>query len=328
MLPIALGTDGGGSIRIPSSFCGVYGLKPSHSRIGDVPSTVTVIGPLAASISDLEVAYRVMALPNPTHPISSLFKEPGFQEEYHKSKRPKIIGIFKPWFERAEPEVKKVCYEVIQYLRENLGYQEVPIEIPYMSEGQTAHAITITSEMATRAKTIFPPSQPWLSDMTAPNKVLMPVATQTSATDYILAAQLRHMLMGHLAFLFQKYPGLVIVTPTSTIAGWPIDREGDLKYGVSDVNISLRNMEYVWLANFTGCPAISCPVGYVAPKKGMGDIPIGFMGMGEWGSEDALIELGRDAERWLNEKYPGGRRYPAIWEDLFKRAEGAKKAPE
>jgi Asp-tRNA(Asn)/Glu-tRNA(Gln) amidotransferase A subunit family amidase len=100
------------------------------------------------------------------------------------------------------------------------------------------------------------------------------------------------------------------------MAGWPIAHEGDLKYGITDGNTSIRNMEYVWLANFAGCPAISCPIGYVDPVKGKGKVPVGLMAMGEWGSEDALIEWGRDAEKWLIEEYQGGRSRPSNWEDV------------
>lgn len=264
-----------------------------------------------------------MALPNPTNPVSPLFKQPAPLE----GNRPKIMGIFEPWFERADPEVKSRCHQVVQYFRESLGYDVVKIEIPYLSEGQSAHALTILAEMATTAKGLFDPSRPWLTDLTAANKVLLAVGSQTAIQDYILAARLRHLLMSHLAFLFQKHPGLVIVTPTTPIAGWPIEREGDLKYGISDGNLSIRNMEYIWLANFTGCPAISCPVGYISPARGSGDIPVGFHAMGEWGSEDALIEWGRDAEKWLNEMYAGGRKHPAVWEDVLENAKSAMTAP-
>ena len=60
-------------------------------------------------------------------------------------------------------------------------------------------------------------------------------------------------------------------------------------------------------------------MGYVDPAKGKGKIPIGLMAMGEWGSEDGLLAWGRDAERWLNEKYPGGRQRPANWVDVVEQ---------
>lgn len=217
--------------------------------------------------------------------------------------------------------MRNICHQAVQYLRESLDYEVVVIELPYLPEGQLAHAFTILSEMTTDAKRLaFSQSRHWLTDLEPNNKILMSVGAQTPAADYLLAAQLRHLLMAHLAFLFQKYPGLVIVTPTTPIPGWEIDAESDLVVGKSDANKSLRNMEYAWLANFTGIPAISCPVGYVAPVRGVGDVPIGLMGMGEWGSEDALIEWGRDVERYLHEEYRGGRRSPAGWEDVLGNA--------
>jgi len=100
------------------------------------------------------------------------------------------------------------------------------------------------------------------------------------------------------------------------MAGWPIANLGDLKHGFTDGNTSIRNMEYVWMANFCGNPAISAPVGYLEPAKGTGRVPVGLMAMGEWGSEDGLISWGKDAERYLNEVYEGGRQRAANWEDV------------
>jgi hypothetical protein len=59
----------------------------------------------------------------------------------------------------------------------------------------------------------------------------------------------------------------------------------------------------------------------VDPAKGKGTakVPIGLMAMGEWGSEDGLLCWGRDAERWLNEGYPGGRQRPSNWLDVVEQ---------
>jgi len=171
-----------------------------------------------------------------------------------------------------------------------------------------------------RARAVSPTN--WLQDLNPANKILLSVADTTPASDYLLAQQMRNLLMQHLAYLYKKYPGLIIVHPTTPMAGWPIaNYPGDLSYGISDANRSLRNMEYVWLANFTGCPAINCPAGYVDPTKGKGRIPVGITGMGEWGSEDVLIEWGREAETYLNkEAQGGGRERPGDWEDVVNLA--------
>jgi Asp-tRNA(Asn)/Glu-tRNA(Gln) amidotransferase A subunit family amidase len=132
LIPVALGTDGGGSIRIPASFCGIYGLKPSHTRLEDTGSTVTVSGPLAANMSDLEAAYRVMATPSPSDPDCSLFAPPGTPANHSK-----ILGVYKDWFDRADPSVLSVCSQTVDYFRDMLGYTVVQIEMPYLPEGQS-----------------------------------------------------------------------------------------------------------------------------------------------------------------------------------------------
>lgn len=75
MVPLAVGTDGGGSIRIPSAFCGVYGLKPTFGLVPKMPGfrgwpTLSVDGPIAASVRDLALALAVMGGPSPADPLS------------------------------------------------------------------------------------------------------------------------------------------------------------------------------------------------------------------------------------------------------------------
>jgi Asp-tRNA(Asn)/Glu-tRNA(Gln) amidotransferase A subunit family amidase len=191
------------------------------------------------------------------------------------------------------------------------GYKQVSVDLPYLAEGQLAHAMTILSEMANRAQSDCTNPRDWFSGLNPANKVLLAVGDQTPASDYLLAQQLRNMLMQQLAFLYDKYPGLLIITPTTPMAGWPIKSEADLKHGFTDGNTSIRNMQFVWLANFCGNPAISCPIDYVDPKKGQGRIPVGLMAMAEWGAENSLLEWGKLMEKRLK------RERPSNWEDVI-----------
>lgn len=312
LVPFAIGSDGGGSIRIPSNYCGLFGLKPSHGRVSTAPmpdagKSVTVRGPLASSMCDLELSYRVLAQPDPSTYPSSQFKPP----REHTGPRNKVLGIYKPWFDRADPPVQEACQSALQYLKSELGYEIIDINIPLLKEGQLAHAMTILAEGASGHRTS-------IYDLTPPNRILMTVARQTPATDFLLAQRVRNILMEHLAHLFRKHPDLVIVTPTTPNAGWPID-PADLSHGATNANMQLRNMEYVWLANFTGVPCIQFPVGYVDGVKGTGKIPIGLSGQGEWGSEDALIAFGYDGEKWLHEGRVGGKICPGGHVDILKK---------
>ncbi|KAH8698841.1 putative N-acylethanolamine amidohydrolase [Talaromyces proteolyticus] len=315
LIPIALGADGGGSIRIPSSFCGVYGLKPTHGRVSAAPTpslapSVGVYGPMAASIDDLALAYRLMAAPPPASldALASGFPSP--LTTLFAPSAGKTIGIVRPWLDRAEPAVRAIFDKTLASLQSQ--YTTIDIDIPYLPEGQHAHALTILGELASGVH----PSD--VRKLLPHTKLLIAVSgNKSTTTDYIAAQRLRSLLMSHLAHLFTTYPDLVILTPTTPLPGWKIaGGEADLAYGVSDARTSTRNMEYVWLANFTGCPAISVPAGYVAETK----MPVGVMAMGEWGSEEMLLGFARAVEAGSVEV-----RAPLEeegWVDVIKEAEG------
>ena len=313
LFPVTLGADGGGSIRNPSAYCGLYGLKPSHNRVSGSPTTSLapscgVLGPMASNMADLEYAYRIMAIPNPSDSISSIFPLPVPKP----NKQGRVIGICKPWFDLADPPVLNACHAAISHF-ETSGYKVVDITIPYLSEGQLAQAITILSEISAGVADV--------SGLTSANKILISVGKHTPASDFLLAQKMRNLLMQHLAFLFEQHPGLLIVTPTTPNAGWHIaGGAADLKAGVSDANMSVRTMTYVWLANFSGCPAISIPVGRADAKEGKGKIPVGLMAMAEWGGEDSLIEWGRLGEQWAWEEGEERVGKPENWVDVMKLA--------
>jgi Asp-tRNA(Asn)/Glu-tRNA(Gln) amidotransferase A subunit family amidase len=266
---------------------------------------------MAADMASLEVAYRVMAIPDPLEPSSAMYPAP----RPSTNLQPKVLGVYKNWMDRADAPVKSLCEAAIAYYIK-LGYEVIDIHIPLIHDGQTAHALTILSE----AVNGFPDTS-FLSPAT---RILLEVGSKCPASDFLQAQRVRQLLMSHLASLFQQYPGLMILTPTTPTVGWPIKSPSDLKHGVTDGDMSIRSMEYVWLANFTGCPCLQIPVGYAKAAKGDGIVPIGMMAMGEWGSEDQLIEWGFEGEKYLNEVVEGGRPRSSAWFDVIGEAAKAK----
>ncbi|KAL8799287.1 MAG: hypothetical protein Q9200_007575, partial [Gallowayella weberi] len=231
LIPIALGADGGGSIRIPSAYCGLYGLKPSHGRISISPTTSLaascgVVGPMASNMDDLEFAYSILATPDPSNPVSSLFSSSTSIPRIERSR--KILGIYKPWLSHP------ACGAALDHYT-SLGYEVIPISLPYLHEAQLAHALTILTEISTGV-----PSSS-LASLTPSNKILLCVGAQTPATDFLLAQKMRNMLMQHLSWLWKEYPGMLIVSPTTPNEGWRVEK-GDLDKGVSDANMSVRSM--------------------------------------------------------------------------------------
>ncbi|KAL9625393.1 MAG: hypothetical protein Q9160_000456 [Pyrenula sp. 1 TL-2023] len=308
LCPLSLGADGGGSIRIPASFCGLYGLKTSHGRVSGAPTndicrTTGVYGPIASSIDDLAIAYRVMAQQDlNTH--SAKFPDPLTLDSARNQSlngHVKYLGVCEEWIARADPAVKSFFDKAIDFYIHKRGYKRVSIRIPFLPQLQKAHALTILSEIRSGLQ----PDQ--ISHLTHHNQLLMSVAgTHSTAQDLIAAQRLRSLLMSHLASLWDKYPEMLIVTPTTPLPGWRIN-DGDLARGLSDSDTSLKNMEYVFMANFSGNPAISVPMGYTEVdghgKEASGNsgsyIPAGLMAMGIWGSEEQLIEWAKEGEELL-----------------------------
>jgi len=324
MVPIALGADGGGSIRIPSSYCGVYGLKPSHNRISGTPTpslatSTGVLGPMAANMLDLELAYRIMAARDVTNPTQSLFPSPSpvahpTSTSTPASKQKPTLALCTPWLDRADPSVQNLFASTLHHLTTTLSYPTTNIELPHLFPGQLSHALTILAEIAN--------PNPALSSLTAPNKLLLATGSQTPAPVFLQAQKIRHALMQHLSALFAAHPeGLIILTPVTPNVGWPI-HPGEQAHGASNANMSVRAMEYVWLANFSGCPALTGPMGYAATKEDGGEregsVPVGVMAMGEWGSEEALLGFGFEMERFLGD----GRRRAEVGVDVLGRATG------
>ncbi|KAL9116083.1 MAG: hypothetical protein Q9227_000452 [Pyrenula ochraceoflavens] len=337
LCPFVVGVDGGGSIRIPASFCGLYGIKPTHGRISARPTpdmSVCVDGPLASNIDDLALVYRIMAQPDPHHRTSSRFPK-SFRTgpPQRPDSAPKYLGICPEWLARMDPSVRTLFDAAVHHFTTTLNYRRVEIKIPYLPQSQKAHAVTILSE----ARSFFNTLQPLaLTDLSPPCQLLLSVTgTHATAQTLLSAQKLRDLLMRHFAHLWQQYPGMLVLTPTTPLPGSRIDRPGDIavgKHGVSDGDRSLKSMEYAFMANFMGAPAISVPMGYVKGEKngkkgeegeGEADVPIGLMAMGRWGAEEDLLEFGRDSVRLLDGV--GGVRRPrreGAWVDVLGLAVG------
>ncbi|KAG8415649.1 hypothetical protein J3459_012107 [Metarhizium acridum] len=317
VVPFSVATDAGGSIRIPASFNGLYGLKTSHHRTGYMGSTMCITGPIAANVADLTIAYRLMSQPNPDDGTQGVFGRSTPPQPSAK----RVMGVYREWLNAADPEVIEHCNKALDYFAKERGYEIVDISLPHLADAQLAHGMICITEMAeaARRRTVNPAD--WLSLVGPVNRLLMTVGQQTPAADFLKFNTMRTILMRHFAFLFRKYPGLLIMSPTTPLNGWP-KHPGDEALGMNDANTTFRNMMYIFLANMTGTPSVSVPVGYAAPKQGEGKIPVGLMATGEWGSEEQLLAFAGEAEEYLHEVYEEGRRRPSTWLDVIALVEG------
>eukprot|EP00053_Salpingoeca_punica_P011646 m.103822 g.103822 ORF g.103822 m.103822 type:complete len:624 (+) comp15730_c0_seq5:38-1909(+) len=286
LFPITIGADGGGSIRNPSSLNGIFGLKASFARIPSRANqawSVTHVGPMSPNIKDVALAYAVMAGADHEEMRESTIQPPphvmGFSDM--ESLREIRIGVFKPYFEDASPEVVSACRSTLKKTFEGRGVQIVEIDIPMLNIISRAHGLTILSEMATFMERF---DRKYFSELGEETRVSLSLAASITARDYIAAQEIRSYAMSVLKDIFKKVD--VIVTPSTAITAPRIQDDALL---TGDVNTTVLSslMRYVFLGNFLGLPALSCPIG-----KDSNNLPIGFQVMGDHWSEHLLLRLG------------------------------------
>lgn len=312
IVPITVGNDSSGGVRIPASFCGVYGLKPTFQRISLRPESTCSTGVMAASVQDLRFAYRVMAQQDLDCPIRSHFgtSQPPI------SRTPRTLGFYRPWWDVADPRVVDLCHQTMDYLRANEGFKVVDIEIPYLTQARAAHAMVVAYEAVEATQRLLEDdSREWKKPLSKATSDHLAVQEKTKASEYLRATAVRSLLMRHMAYLFRKDLSMLIITPTSPLIGWPRSLTEN-NQALPLANATTDNTTFTFVANMTGLPAISVPIGYIEPERGTGPLPVGIMAMAAWGNEEALLAFAKHCEEMLY-KSPGGRTRPESWVDVL-----------
>jgi aspartyl-tRNA(Asn)/glutamyl-tRNA(Gln) amidotransferase subunit A len=148
----ALGSDTGGSIRIPASLCGIAGLKPTYGRVslkGVVPlaSSLDHIGPMARSARDCALVLQAIAGHDPKDPSSADASVERWSEALDGGIAGLRIGVPAQAFEDAEPEVAALVRDAIVAL-ERLGAQVRELDLPVLAEYWAAASIVLIGEAA------------------------------------------------------------------------------------------------------------------------------------------------------------------------------------
>lgn len=297
LVPVAIGADGGGSIRIPASFCGIVGLKCTFGRVSEFGAfpldwSVAHIGPLAATATDAALAYAIIAGPDPRDPVSLHQPLPTLQGWNNLNLNGLKLGIYRPWFEHADSEIVAACKEMLKQFEER-GAKVIEVEIPNLEANRVAHSVAILSEMAHAMNATY---KERCREHGLDVRINLALARQFSAMDYIHAQRVRTLMMNHFAAAFQLAD--VILTPSTGIVAPKIKR-GALPDGESDLSTTVEIMRFAAAANLTGLPAISFPVGYA-----QNGLPIGMQAMGKAWDETTLLRLALAAEQVVERKEP------------------------
>lgn len=299
LCPVAIGSDGGGSIRIPSAACGIVGVKASCGRVslkGEFPlaPSVTCSGPLCATVRDAALVYAYVAGKDEEDPKTLCQPDvtlEGFEDT--SSLDGITLGIDWNYFKDCDPDVHKECEKAVQFL-EDLGASLVSISIPELLETVIAHSVTILSEMASALDEEY---HKYHSEMNAETILNLGLGRALTSRDYVQAMKQKTRAMNFLKAIFEDgvdcilTPGLGIKVPKI-----PDDA---LENGEGDASKVYKIFRYSGFANFTGIPAMTLPVGYDD-----GGLPIGLQIMTSWWNEHLMLRVAHAAEGFVTKKRP------------------------
>lgn len=288
--PIAVGADGGGSIRIPSAMCGVYGLKPSFGRVprtGDAfAGGMNHVGPIAASVYDLAAFLDVVAGPDKADPASLHQPEkPSFVAAVQSSVRGVRVGIDEAEWRDAALPIQRACEEALKALEQS-GAVLVDVKIPLARHATALGALTIAAETyASQAASFARHRDTYGLDMQA----FMHIVAHLDLREYLRAQMLRARLRVEAQRAFAEVDVLAMPTTASTALSV---NEADDRTGRLDVEGIKAMTRYCFFGNLTGLPAGTVPVG-MDPEG----LPIGFQLVGDAWDEATVLAVMAELER-------------------------------
>jgi aspartyl-tRNA(Asn)/glutamyl-tRNA(Gln) amidotransferase subunit A len=281
----ALGTDTGGSVRIPASLCGVVGFKPTFGRVstrGVLPLSWNLdhVGVLAKTVEDVALVYQVIAGYDEQDP-NSVAGDVISLEIGQASIPPHRIAIaVGDYIEAADAEIVARIQEVARVF-EKLGAQINKIEIPRLRETAAANGTMVVADAAAFHRERLDAHPDWFgADVCA----RLEQGRAVTSTEYALARRVQSEMNRYFDLFFRDYDLLLLPT-TATVAA-PIE-------GLDSAAYAPRLTRFTAPFNLTGLPALSIPCGEVD------GLPFGAQLVAARWNESALLRAGQMLERAL-----------------------------
>jgi amidase len=305
LLPFAHGSDGGGSIRIPASVCGVVGLKPSRGRISNGPAGtdapgLAIQGPIARTVRDAAAMLDAMAGPMPGDPYWAPPLAPGETFLGHAG-RPAgrlRIGRYASTANGTAPDpVCVAAWEDVSGLIASLGHDVEEVDFPFPADiGRCFNTIWGVKSLD---HALSPEQEEQLRPVT---RAWREYGRGISATAYSAAVSAMQLAGRRAVVATARYDALL--TPTLGLPPQPAEYFSE----AGDVMANLRRQgsftPFTAMYNLTGQPAVSLPLHWTA-----GGVPIGVSLIGRPAGEGPLIALAAQLEA----ARPWAGRKPACW---------------
>ncbi|QDU46354.1 Glutamyl-tRNA(Gln) amidotransferase subunit A [Symmachiella dynata] len=298
-----LGSDTGGSIRMPAALCNLVGLKPTYGRVsraGVIPLSWSMdhIGPLARTAEETAVVLGAMAGADGLDESSSSSGVPDYSAELGQEIRGLKIGVPRNWFfDSLQPQVAQAVTTAIDRMTA-LGAKRVKATLPHLPEVLGAHRAIILSEAASAF-------EPYLrdrpEDFSVDIRTLLQGGQFIPAVDYLKAQRVRRIVRRDWAKEFARFDCLA--TPTSATVATSYG-QSKVKLPGGDTPLLNAYLDMTMPFNLSGQPALTVPCGFSDD-----DLPIGLQLVGAPFREAMLLRVAHQYQQetaWHHRQPPLG----------------------
>lgn len=297
MAYMAMGSDTGGSVRIPAAFCGTVGLKPTFGRVsryGVLPLDFSLdhMGPLTRTVRDAAVTLQAIAGYDPRDETSSRRVAGNYLPPDAPSLKGLRIGLPENFYnERVDPAAAEGL-RVMAQAAESLGAVIKSVRVPDIAALNAIGRVILLAEASAAMERFSGRREDFGVDV----RVLLDQGALLPATDYINAQRARRLMIGEFRELFGEIDCLF--TPTVPIAA-PRIGQASVRIGDVEEDARLAATRFVRGINVLGAPALSIPCAF--DSEGM---PLGLQIVGRWFEEETILRVGAAIESAVSLKSP------------------------
>ena len=298
---ITMGSDTGGSVRIPSALCGIVGLKPTYglvSRAGLTPLSWCLDhpGPMVRTVEDAALAMNVIAGYDPKDQATVTRELPDYTAALTGSVEGLRIGVVREYFEApVESRVEAAVRAALAQLAE-LGATITEVSFPMFADSQAISGTILMSEAAAYHRDLLASD----GDKLTPSvRLRLEAGLFVTAADYLKAQQGRARFNHEMSALFRNVD--LLAGPTEPITAPPL-LAGEVAIGDRTVGTTAALTQFTRPYNISGTPAISVPCGFT--EEGM---PIGLQLAGRPFDEPTVLRAAHAYEQaceWRRRRPP------------------------
>jgi len=293
MIPVTLGSDTGGSVRMPAALCGIAGLKPTYGRVSrngvlGLSWSMDHVGPMTRTTEDCALLMNVLAGHDPLDPASSKEPVPDFTSGINRGLNGLKIGVPQDYFftDSVDPEIVSSVHAAIELMANN-GAEIVDLPMPWVDKGRRINMGVMYPE----ATSVHEKMLAEHADKYSPSvRHRIQFGFNVSAIDYVRAQRARQWFSHQMAESMKKVD--VLITPSVPIQT-PTIADCTPAPGKTAAGGELANFTGVF--DTTGQPSHSIPCGFTT--SGM---PIGMMITGHPFDESTVLRVGNAFEKLTN----------------------------